>query len=156
MKYIKIRRFFIKIDTWWYDFKWGVKNLFTHFKLVWYSRPWSFDQNVLEFMLFKLKQVRKSIATKDYKMTPDKLIDIDESIKLIQNIITDDYIDRYGGLTPTQFPFSDIDERTEEQKRYDEAVILSSKELADAEWARLWHIISKGSRYDGDARSWWD
>ncbi len=157
-----------KITDFWYNCKFGFKNLWLYRNLIWNHRPWDFDHHILSTIKFQLTQLRHEMET-GYEVRESldlKLKDIDRALELLTHLIEDNYIDRVGGLSaePT-LEFVDIegtdlyelkDTRTELQKAFDSTTIEKAWKLEQEEWSELWSIIDKGKYNEFGAQGWWE
>ena len=153
-----------------YNTKWGIKNLYTHFKLVWKSRPWDFNTSTLEMLRFKLEELATAIENghEEEESRDNKVKNIRRCIVLLTNRIEDNYLDTLGGLNVSKYPmeFIPVDDKPEdhpakcytlkergtvEERNEDTARLHLSIRMDNLEWDELWTIIK-----DTDARGWWD
>ena len=148
-----------------YDVIWGVRNLFTHFKVVWNSRPWDFNYSPLEMLKFKLEELVLNVENgwEEEESKNKKVKDIKRCIELIDNRLKDNYIERVGGLNSNRYSIDFIkvngspklyqlqENRTQKEIEEDESAYHKALALDDREWYELWDIIKIN-----DARGWWD
>ena len=153
--------------TLYYDVKWGVINLFTHFKVVWRSRPWDFNYPLAIFK-FKLEQLSKSVENGwEEEISRDKKVkDMKRCIELINHKLEDDYIDRVGGLNSYKYSldfepyeygadgevktYTMIEPRSQKEIEEDESAYHKAMALESREWDELWTLVKNG------AQGWWD
>ena len=86
-------------------FKYGIKNLFTYFPIIWKDRDW--DQYYFYVLLqFKLKKIRDRLNLNLFEGSEDVVKEIDIAIEALERIIDDNYCkeewslidDKYGKL----------------------------------------------------------
>lgn len=143
-----------------YNTVWGIRNLRTHFKIVWKSRPWDFNYSPLEMLKFKLKELLPQLVHEKLESRNKKIKDIKRCIEILDRQIEDDYIGVVGGLHIEKYPFefrpinevskTIVDRRTPEEIKEDGLTIGKAIHLEEREWDELWTIIKDG------ARGWWD
>lgn len=86
-------------------FKYGIKNLFTYFHIIWKDRDW--DQYYFYVLLqFKLKKIRNRLNLNLFEGSENVVKEIDIAIEALERIIDDNYCkeewflinDKYGKL----------------------------------------------------------
>ena len=104
-----LNKFFWK--TIYYNFIWGIKNLYTHFNVVWRSRPWDFNYATLDMLKFKLEELLVQIENGHEidESRIEKERKIRRCIELIKYRLSDDYIDRVGGFDEDITACTDLD-----------------------------------------------
>ena len=163
--------FKFKIKYPWYDFRRGIHNLFTHFKIVWQSGDFDYGY-VLRMLKFKLERLERTLQD-GYEVDEDrlpKIEDIKRCIELLNNKLEDNYAERCGyihGDSKHEFVPIEKDEdgeqlyelvitrftQTDEEVR---EIFKKAHELEQKEWEELWETIKKGNKSPVDARGWWD
>lgn len=153
-----------------------IKNVWKFRRELWKHRWWDYD--------FTLMLLKKSLEIQEDGMRTrgweeqtsldKKLARMRKVIKLIQNHLDDNFVDRVEielgelYLSDLKFEKTDngmyalVDEDTEEQKAHNKLVFKKAHELEEKEWKEIWETI-KGKKYkeyknyDGsDLRTWWD
>lgn len=163
--------FKFKIKYPWYDFRRGIKNLFTHFKIVWQSGDFDYGY-VLRMLKFKLERLEETLQD-GYEVDEDrlpKIEDIKRCIELLDNKLKDNYAERCGyihGDSKHEFVPIEKDENGEQLyelvvTRFTQTseevreIFKKAQELEQKEWEELWDTIKKGNKSPVDARGWWD
>ena len=155
----------------WYNFRGGVRNLFTHFKIVWGSGDFDYSY-ILQMMKFKLERLEKTLQGGDEvdKDRLPKIEDIKRCIELINNNIEDNYAERCGYLYgDSKYDFVPIEKNGDGQQLYEmvvtratqtddevKEIFKKAQELEQKEWEELWEIFKKGNKSPVDMRGWWD
>jgi hypothetical protein len=155
----------------WYNFRGGVRNLFTHFKIVWGSGDFDYSY-ILQMMKFKLERLEKTLQGGDEvdKDRLPKIEDIKRCIELINNNIEDNYAERCGYLYgDSKYDFVPIEKNGDGQQLYEmvvtratqtddevKEIFKKAQELEQKEWEELWEIFKKGNKSSVDMRGWWD
>lgn len=155
----------------WYNFRGGVRNLFTHFKIVWGSGDFDYSY-ILQMMKFKLERLEKTLQGGDEvdKDRLPKIEDIKRCIELINNNIEDNYAERCGYLyDESKYDFVPIEKNGGGQQLYEmvvtratqtddevKEIFKKAQELEQKEWEELWEIFKKGNKSSVDMRGWWD
>lgn len=73
-----------------YDVRYGIKNLFKYFKLIWNDRDWDFVY-FLQMIEFKLKNIRIDQSGSNHTNSDQHIAIIDEAILLCNKILEDNY-----------------------------------------------------------------
>lgn len=161
-----------KIKYPWYDFRRGIKNLYTHFSIVWHSGDFDYGY-VLRMLKFKLERL-ETVLQDGYEVDEHRLPkveDIKRCIELLNNKIEDNYAERCGyrhdnvkiefvpiekddnGEQLYQMISTPIEPQTKEELR---EIFKKAQDLEQKEWEELWETIKKGNKSPVDARGWWD
>lgn len=141
------------------NIKWTIKNLFIYFKVVSKMRPWDSDY-ILIMMKFQLERLCETIDKYGIEIDEYRLPKVEKmkrALKLLNNIIEDNYADRCGYIERASKLY--LDKKTHEIKwelqpgyeNYDEAkVFRDADELRVKEWDELFDLL----KYN--MSGWWD
>lgn len=159
-----------------YDLPGFVKNVWRFRRELWSHRWWDY-RFTIEILKRSLEIQEQGMRLKGIEVSEslDKKINkMQRAIKLLQNRIDDNYIERtekdFGELVMRDWKFEEtnegnyllVDEDTEDEKKHNRMIFKKAHELEAKEWKELWQII-EGKKYkeykdyDGsDLRGWWD
>jgi len=156
----------------WYDFRRGVKNLITHFSIVWHSGDFDYHY-ILRIQKFKLERLLKVLETGN-EVEEDrnpKIEDIKRCIELINNQLEDNYAERCGYQNDRIITeFEPIDEKLGDEKLFKmvnkhpnpqtdkelRTIFTNARKLQKKEWDELWDTIKDGNKGEFGLNSWWD
>ena len=90
----KKRYVFKNLKVFFYDVKYGIKNLFAYFKLIWEDRDWDF-MYFEKMLLFKLNRIKNNypIDYGEFVVGLDIKHEATEAIRLLESAIEHDDID---------------------------------------------------------------
>jgi hypothetical protein len=105
------RMFSIKsiIRGWFYDLKYGIKNLFRYFNVIIRIRSWDYN-SILELIKIQIEDINKSMKKYSPEIEEDRLKkheDMERCVVLINNLLKDDYYERCG-YKPTSKTFDEL------------------------------------------------
>jgi len=146
----------------WYNLKYGFKNLYKFFWVVWKWRGFDFVYN-LELMARGLEIY---LTYPNYEIDEDKLpkeADIKQVIKFIKNRSKSDYITmaekeltmEVSGVSFDFEPYKDnlfemIDKRTEAQRENDDIIYRLAEVIEQREWKEIFKLIEE------NGQGWWN
>lgn len=171
-----IKDFFQKIKNKYYNIKFGIRNLFIWFSIVWADRPYdySFILKLLYFKLCLVQKHSKKIEDLHKKLLGHKYVssntylEIDKVVELLDRIIKDEYsnkefepLDKRWGASEfiinkekssIEFirPKIKNEEEKLEEERLSAIALKSANKKAEIDFDTFFKILSE------NITSWWD
>jgi hypothetical protein len=165
---IKVKYFFIELfdGTHWYNIKYGIRNLYRYFSIIWNHRDYD-STHILKIFKFNLELLRKKMREDSYEVEEDlslKLKDIDRVIEILDNIINDKHYETsafiYKGLDFEELADGNFlmkNNLTKDEEEYNTSVTKGIIKIEQEEWDELFLILKEGKNYPNikAMQSWW-
>ncbi len=157
IKKITNRSIFNRISTMYYNIKWSIKNTLKYIDFISEFRPWDYSY-IIKMMEFQLSELCNYIEKYGQEVDESRLPKIENmrcAIKLLNNHIKDNYLERCGYDDRAELIKLKDDNSIEIEKNpgyenYDANKIFSDAYLLEEkEWDELFNILKK-------MRWWWD
>lgn len=148
----------------WYNFKYGIKNLYRFFWVVWRWRGWDFSYNLNLFA----RGLEEYLKMPNYEIDEHRIPkeqDIKKVIEYIKNYNDTNYIElaeeqlkkettkgkimEFKEIEGTEY-FEMIDKRTSEQIENDTEIYNLADKIEQDQWEEMCEIIKK------NGKSWWN